>query len=282
MTNLQRHIEYYECNGYTIFRNFYTLEKVKALRVLLDPDFVQRHAKNPDSWRATIKDILSHKTLGPIMGEHILNTEMLDFAESVMGPYVQLDGMEISGYPMVNIKKKGEVSGWHRDAFNQTEQWTDHNFSYKIVPRHYTPPMACNYLTYLQDMTYESGPLRVIPGSHLDYTMIPKEKIKDPHPREKLIDLKAGDMVFTHCDLLHTGTVNTVNKIRYFISGYFCRIGLPHRDTFETPVIEKILADAHLRNDRRILRLFGIDEGFHKRQQAAWQKMIDDDKRALH
>jgi hypothetical protein len=31
----------------------------------------------------------------------------------------------------------------------------------------------------------------------------------------------------------------------------------------------------------RVLRLFGIDEGFHQRQQAAWRMMMDDDRRAL-
>ncbi|MGA1160769.1 MAG: phytanoyl-CoA dioxygenase family protein, partial [Burkholderiaceae bacterium] len=28
------------------------------------------------------------------------------------------------------------------------------------------PPLACNAITYLQDLTEEYGPLRVIPGSH--------------------------------------------------------------------------------------------------------------------
>ncbi len=282
MLTLQQHVEAYERDGFTIFSNFYPPEKVEALRALLDPDFTRRHAEEPDRWRATINGILSHETYGPLMGEHIVNPTMLDFAEAVMGPYVQLDGMEISGYPTVDVERKGEVAGWHRDAFNQSEQWAGHNFPYKQEPRHYTPPMACNYLTYLQDMTAESGPLRVIPRSHLDYTMIPEEKLKDPHPNEKLVELKAGDMVFTHCDLYHTGTVNTVGAIRYFISSYFCRIGLPHRDTFETPVIKKIVADARKRNDRRILRLFGINEGFHQRQQTAWQQMTEDDKKALN
>jgi len=33
-----------------------------------------------------------------------------------------------------------------------------------------------------------------------------------------------------------------------------------HRDTFETPTIEQIVGDASQRNDRRVLRLFGINE----------------------
>ena len=88
-------------------------------------------------------------------------------------------------------------------------------------------------------------------------------------------------MVYTHCELLHSGTLNTSGAIRYFISIYFSHIGLPHRDTFETPDIERIIADARKRSDRRVLRLFGIDEGFQQRQLASWQQLMKEDRAAL-
>ena len=281
MNRLRQHVENYQHDGYIIFKNYLAPERVKDLRALLDPEFERRHAEHPERARATITDILGHETLASMLADHILKPDLLNFAEAVMGPYVQLDSMEISGYPSVDVEKKGMVAGWHRDAFNVTEQWADYPYTYQLEPRPYTPPMACNYLTYLQDMTFDSGPLRVIPGSHLDYTFIAREAQHDPHPKERLVSLEAGDMVYTHCDLLHSGTLNTSGEIRYFISAYFSRIGLPHRDTFETPTIEKIVADARKRNDRRVLRLFGINEGFHQRQQASWQQMIDDDRRVL-
>ena len=78
-----------------------------------------------------------------------------------------------------------------------------------------------------------------------------------------------------------SGTLDTSGAIRYFVSAYLSRIGLPHRDSFETPTIERLVEDARRRNDRRGLRLFGIDEGFHRRQQAAWRMMMDDDRRGL-
>lgn len=216
-----------------------------------------------------------------MLADHLLNPALLTFSEAVMGPYVQLDSMEVSGYPSVDAEKRGWVAGWHRDAFHLTEEWSNYPLSYQPGPRPYTPPMACNHLTYLQDMTLHSGPLRVIPGSHLDYTFIADETRNTPHPRERLLSLKAGDMVYTHCELLHSGTLNTSGTIRYFISIYLSHIGLPHRDTFETPTIKKLVAGARQRNDRRVLRLFGIDEGFHERQQASWKQMIDDDQRVL-
>jgi hypothetical protein len=281
MRILLEQVETYQRDGYAVFRNYLSPDRVKSLREELDPEFQRRHAEHPERHRATISSNLGHETLAPVLAEHILNPELLDFAEAVMGPYLQLDSFEVSGYPSAGIEEKGKAGGWHRDAFSLSEQWANYPLSYSPEPRPYTPPMAENCLTYLQDMTIDAGPLRVIPGSHLDYTFIPEEAHHYPHPRERLVNLEAGDMVYTHCELLHSGTLNMSGAIRYFISAYFSRIGLPHRDTFATPVINQIVADARQRNDRRVLRLFGIDEGFHQRKQSAWQQMTDDDRRVL-
>ena len=89
-------------------------------------------------------------------------------------------------------------------------------------------------------------------------------------------------MVFTHNELLHAGSINTSQDIRYFISIYFERIGLPHRDDFNHPRIDVIRATARQGNDRRVMRLFGEDPLFAVREQGAWQSMIDEDRRATH
>ncbi len=281
MKNIEQHLEEYQREGYTVFENYLAPERVVSLRAMLDPEFARRHADHPNWPRATISSILEQETLALALTDHLLNPRLLDFAELVMGPYVQLDSFEISGYPSVAASEKGKVAGWHRDAFHLTEQWASYPFTYQRQPRPYTAPLACNCLTYLQDMTLDSGPLRVIPGSHLDYTHLPKDAHDHPHPRERLISLKAGDMVYTHCELLHSGTLNTSGAIRYFISIFFSHIGLPHRDTFETPSIERLIAEAQKRNNRRVLRLFGIDEGFQQRQLESWRQLIKDDQAAL-
>jgi ectoine hydroxylase-related dioxygenase (phytanoyl-CoA dioxygenase family) len=148
-------------------------------------------------------------------------------------------------------------------------------------PRLYTPPLACNCLTYLQDMNEQTGPLRVVKGSHLEYIFIAKEDEHKPHRRESLLDLKAGDMVFTHHELLHSGTWNISNETRYFLSAYVCRIGLPHRDSFDLPAVHQIMADARAHNDRRMLRFFGEDKEFMAREEAAWARMVEQDRAAL-
>ena len=88
-------------------------------------------------------------------------------------------------------------------------------------------------------------------------------------------------MVYTHNEILHAGSINTSGQIRYFISAYFQRFGLPHRDTFRHPLIEAIKDEARAKNDRRVLRLFGEDDDLEKRERAVWAKMIAEDRAAL-
>ena len=83
----------------------------------------------------------------------------------------------------------------------------------------YKPPIGVNLLVYLQvtslhspaavltcfsvsfldgpqDMTTETGPLRIVPASHLGYPPTPTADDKAlPHPQEQLLDAHAGDMV---------------------------------------------------------------------------------------
>jgi hypothetical protein len=280
--SLEEHFAEYCRDGYTLFKGYMPPERLRAVRETVDPEFVRRFSEDPDRPRTTIANILAHDALAPLLTVHILNATLLDFAERVMGPFVQLDSFEITGFPTRPASEHNRVALWHRDAFNYSDMWGTHPASKYFKPHPYTAPTACNCLTYLQDMDEESGALRIVPGSHLDFSYIREEDREKPHPREVLVQLNAGDMVFTHNELLHAGSVNTKSETRYFISAYFQRIGLPHRDRFDGPQIEAICADARARNDRRILRLFGIDPLFAAREQAAWRQMIKEDRAALN
>jgi hypothetical protein len=278
---LDDHLEAYKRDGYTVFRQYLSPDKIKAWRQAMDPEFVPLFAQRPDAPRAKIVPLLAHPRLAPMAAEHVQTSLMLDFAEKVMGPYVQLDSFEVSGFPAREKGLKGAVDRWHRDAFHNTETWKGFDSLAGQSPRLYTPPLACNCLTYLQDMNADTGPLRVITGSHLEYVFIPQEDERQPHPRESLLELKAGDMVFTHHELLHSGTWNISQETRYFLSAYVCRIGLPHRDCFDLPAIDELVAQARRRNDRRMLRFFGQDDRFMVREEEAWAHMAAEDQAAL-
>ena len=159
-------------------------ERLRAVRAEVDPEFAQRFAAEPEKARTTIAGILAHPALADLLKEHLLNPHLLDFAELVMGPFVQLDSFEITGFPSRPAEQVNHVADWHRDAFNYSDMWANHPSSAHFKPHPYTAPTACNCLTYLQDMTGESGPLRVVPGSHLDFSHIPAQERDKPHPRE--------------------------------------------------------------------------------------------------
>ena len=81
-----------------------------------------------------------------------------------------------------------------------------------------------------------------VPGSHLGGVPNLDAEVKmHPLPNERLLTAKAGDLCFLHCDTLHSTTVNIDAPVRYFISAYLTRNGLPHRDEFDAPAVHALL-----------------------------------------
>ena len=279
--SIDDHYVEYRRQGYTVFKRFIAPDRLRYIRETVDGEFRRRHAEHPERIRASITDVLSREDLHESFKKHLLNPSLLDYAEHVMGPFVQLDGYEITGYPSRAAEQRKRVDRWHRDAFNYSGVWGRHPSSHHRDDRVYTAPNACNCITYLQDMNEETGHLRILPGSHVDYTFILEEVAQKPQPGEQLVELEAGDMVFTHNEILHAGSINTSGEIRYFISAYFQRFGLPHRDNFRHPLVEAIKKEARAHNDRRVLRLFGEDERLEERERAVWAQMIVEDRAAL-
>ena len=276
---LQPHLREFKEQGYTVFPGFMEGDRVAELRALLDPLFKVLFADNPDASRRKIHPLLGHAVLGPACKDLAIDPTVLDFAELAMGPFLQADSFEVSGFPAREAARRGEPELWHRDHFHVAGMYAD------VAPadarKPYTPPLACNCLIYLQEMNEETGYFQMIPGSHLDYTVIESDKQRERHPRQRPISLGAGDMVILHHDVLHTGCLNTAHETRYFVSNYIGRFGLPHRDSFDLPIVHELIAEARERNDRRTLRFFGEDDDLLSRQEETWRSMAAEDRRAL-
>ena len=54
--------------------------------------------------------------------------------------------------------------------------------------------------------------------------------------QEVFVEAPAGSVVFTHCGILHAGSMNRLPATRFFISCYINRVGLPVRDIQQGPV----------------------------------------------
>ena len=164
----------------------------------------------------------------------LLDPRVLRFAEAVLGG-VQLDSFRVTAFPPLSAEHRGEVElgGWHVDRFSHSlpagaDDWTPRRPALSLSGgsgvEGYCPPRAINCLGYLQEMDGSTGPLRVVPGSHLnpaDHTLrdiVPSDAKTQPLPGEQLVHCHAGDVVVLHCDLLHSGSANTSDAYRYFVT----------------------------------------------------------------
>ena len=112
------------------------------------------------------------------MWEAVSNPTVLDFAETVVGPFVQLDNLTLAAFLPLNKgargaptsllsslalfsackrenprgahaeKARGKASGYHRDRWG------------RMPNGNYERPLAFNAITYLQDLTDDNGPVR--------------------------------------------------------------------------------------------------------------------------
>lgn len=277
MTSLQDRIAEYKELGYTVFENVFSPEQMAQWKAKYD-DLVARQtlpgAARPTYWLSSVVEYEPW-----LMLPAVNNPAILDFAERVMGPFVQLDNLTFMAFPSISKEEaEGKASGWHRDIWGWLPEGSQ-----------YVRPLACNAITYLQDLTEEYGPLRVIEGSHRQNIGIAPEDRNKPHPQEKVLNVKAGDVVFTHCALLHSGTPNTSGNRRYFFSIYYNLSWLRCRDNHAGPNVQKIISMAREKNDRRLMRLFGVDElvmsransGFQTPDEEMWDKWINEDRALL-
>jgi ectoine hydroxylase-related dioxygenase (phytanoyl-CoA dioxygenase family) len=84
---------------------------------------------------------------------------------------------------------------------------------------------VCNSLWLLDDFTPDNGATRVVPGSHRS-GKTPGDEMDDPkapHPREVVLQARAGDVVVVNSHTWHGGTTNRTNGPRRVMHGYFCR-----------------------------------------------------------
>jgi hypothetical protein len=245
-------IEAYKRDGYTVFRNVFTPEQLAG-------------------WRAAY-DALSAREGEPVWFGGALETdpelflpaatapEVLDFLESVMGPFVQLEDLSINAFPSKDAAAvAGTVNAWHRDRYAVVPETTD-----------YLRPISCNTIWYLQNIDPAFGPLRVVPGSHRAPIAITAEDRQRPRPDEVLLYPQAGDVVVTHYLLMHSGTPNTSGALRYFMAASFNSSWMRTRNDFDGPRVSALKDRLRAAGDRRTLRLLGEDPLVWDRVNPYW------------
>jgi len=264
---LDNHKANFAKTGYTIFPAVYDIHSLAAWR-----EIGELHRQDRKFW--IVGGLIEvHPTLALSV---ITNPTILSFVEKLIGPFVQLDGMSLVGSR--SSIDTGKELDWHRDPWGS-------------IPSSggYEPPRAVNAIVYLQDLTDNVGPLRVLPGSHrMPLTMSAAER-RLPHPDERLLSLRAGDVVVLHNNLVHSRTPGDAGISRFHLSVLYNHSWLKSTFNFGGPVVQSVLAYADRKNDHRLLRIFGEDRQIVERgncaflvdEESCWQTWLKEDSNAL-
>jgi hypothetical protein len=272
--SLQQHLEEFKTVGFTIFPKMLDASWVKAIRDSFEE--IADRIPNPDGSRsATFVDMLEHKP--DLILPAMTNKRLLDFAEMIVGPHVQLESITYRRTAPED-PKTNPVLGFHRDMFAEFPQ-----------DNVYHRPLLFNALSYLQDLDDKNGPLRILPGSHMKAMSLTSEEKIQPHPDEVIVYPQAGDVAVFHNAMLHSGTANYSKDYRYLFFLTMNHSWLKHRANYSGPVSESVKARARVNGDHRLLRLLGEDgkfvqranSGFTQPDELMWEKWIADDSADL-
>jgi ectoine hydroxylase-related dioxygenase (phytanoyl-CoA dioxygenase family) len=154
-------------------------------------------------------------------------------ARDLIGDDVQLLALDL----LLVRPGQGEV-GWHRDVTfvcNKT--------------------LSINTGIYLQDMTAETGTLRVVPGSHR-WEEKPERPREDPLPGEVRVPVPAGSAVFFDAALWHTGDRNRSPVDRLALFPYFGRYWIKRMDNY---FIQPLPANLLFTTDPMKRQLLGLE-----------------------
>lgn len=156
--------------------------------------------------------------------------KLIDAARLLQGEDAQLLALDL----LYIAPGEGNI-GWHRDVSfvcNKT--------------------LSINTGIYLQEMTDDAGPLRVVPGSH---------RWDEPPPSGEtpegaiVVPVEAGTAVFFDAGLWHSGGRNNTNQPRLAVFPYFGRYWIKRMDNhFTQPLPADLLAE----KDPLIRQLLGL------------------------
>lgn len=85
-------------------------------------------------------------------------------------------------------------------------------------------PLAVNVILFLDDITMEKGPTRVVPGSHRGEALPPRDRVNEPLEGEIAVLCPAGGAIFINGAIWHTGGRNESEGLRravYLYYGYW-------------------------------------------------------------
>jgi ectoine hydroxylase-related dioxygenase (phytanoyl-CoA dioxygenase family) len=139
----------------------------------------------------------------------IVNARVLECVERVLGPRFKLSSLNVrSANPHT-----ADGQPLHADSGAIADE-----LGYSV----------CNSVWMLDDFTEENGATRMVPGSHL-WRKLPHADFFEPHPEERLVLGRAGDVVVMNAHMWHGGTANRTEHPRRAMHVYYTRWDQPQQ-----------------------------------------------------
>jgi ectoine hydroxylase-related dioxygenase (phytanoyl-CoA dioxygenase family) len=220
----------FEKRGYSVIPDLLTADEAAEAWSTFDSFSVPNGGRS-----ANERQVLKHDIFGRIL----MKNRLLDAVEAVLGDDLQLLAMDsLETAPQRGPRGEGSRSAWHVDFTS-------------VVPS----TIAVNVAMYLQDMTPETGPLRVIPGSHRWGRLPTDDEETAERDDEVEVPVSAGTGVMFDAQIWHTGSANHSERPRRGIFTYFGHYWMKRMDEFARSPLPSFVTES---TDSRLRQLFGL------------------------
>ncbi|KAG7154261.1 L-proline trans-4-hydroxylase-like 3, partial [Homarus americanus] len=207
--------ETYNKNGYILVRNMLSQAEIDKVKAAVEgDDGIQAQAYSRDDGKSRRSRVsLWNHPVSPLPHHTVTSPSPL----TSPSPPQLMGGDEIYHYHSKLMMKDANTGGrhvWHQDY----GYWYNNGCLY--------PNMASVFIP-VDNCTRKNSCLQVLRGSHLlgriDHRRIGEQLGADPERVEKAqkvlehvyVEMKAGDMLFFHCNLLHTSDQNSSDLRRW-------------------------------------------------------------------
>jgi hypothetical protein len=230
----------YEMDGFLIVSEFFNPEQVALLYQLATQDTVMRSNAfdlNDQSGKST-KLTLWFTPGDDAYGQLVRSKSVVGAVQALLG-----DG-EVCHFHSKIMQKEPRVGGaweWHQDY----GYWYKNGFLY--------PDAMISVMVALTEATQENGCLQVLKGSHkmgrIEHLFAGEQQGADmlfveealKNCERVFVELKPGDVLFFHSNLLHMSEANLSNSPRWsLISAYNMSYNIPFREETNTSCITPV------------------------------------------
>lgn len=203
-------IRHLEVEGFLCIPNMLSDEQVEALRAQLRS--LRTRASDATPLKQVFNDV---QFAGGALTELIANPPMIDFLKTLFGGDLVMMTYDYSrsepGAPGINLHSDGQPWGS------------------KIFGPEQSCPRLVRVLYYLEDLTPQRAPFRVVPRSHLSFHNEANPYLRyKAHPEQRMICCKAGSACLINQNVFHGNYPNQTDEPREML-------GIAYRPTWAGP-----------------------------------------------